>query len=109
MAKLVSKYFSKEKTIGKQAGELREIFVGKELIDFELVNVHDNAPAISEIEVLLEFQREEDSSTFEIQHIFRLCYEVESDDIVARGYKEANWKIMLHTIQELEYMYVREG
>lgn len=78
-------------------------------MDFKLVNIYDNAPAISEIEVLLEFEREEDNTHFEVLHKFRMCYEDENGETVPRGYKEAEWKIMIHTIRELEYSHIRRG
>lgn len=106
MAKLISNSYLKGTTIGKLAGELREIFEQIKLIDFKLVNVHDNAPAISEIEVLLEFERVEDQTTFEVFHKFRLCYEEENGAPVARGYKKAEWKILRETIRDLEYSYL---
>lgn len=107
MAKMVSKGIIKDKSTGKLAGELREIFDKKKLIQFELVSVYDNAPAISEIEVLLEFERVEDQTNFEVLHTFRLCYEGENGDPVARGYKEAEWKIMIHSIYNLHNL-IRE-
>ncbi|MEK3992261.1 hypothetical protein [Robertmurraya sp. FSL R5-0851] len=109
MAKMVSKHFTEDKTNGKLAGELHEVFEKKKLMDFKLVNIYDNAPAISEIEVLLEFEREEDNTHFEVLHKFRMCYEDENGETVPRGYKEAEWKIMIHTIRELEYSHIRRG
>ncbi|MFS0673026.1 hypothetical protein [Ornithinibacillus sp. 179-J 7C1 HS] len=107
MAKLISNSYLKGTTIGKLAGELREIFDQMKLIDFKLVNVYDTAPAISEIEVLLEFERVEDQTLFEVLHKFRLCYEGENGDPVARGYKKAEWKILRHTIRDLEYSHLK--
>ncbi|WP_209121713.1 hypothetical protein [Alkalihalobacillus sp. BA299] len=109
MAKMVSKHFTKDKTVGKLAGELREIFIGKKLVGFKLVNVYDNAPAISEIEMLLEFEREEEHTIYEIVHKFRLSYEDENGETVVRGYKEAEWRIMMLSLQELEYSHIRKG
>lgn len=52
--KLISDSYLKGVTIGKLAGELREILDQMKRIDFKLVSVYDNAPAIIEIEVLLD-------------------------------------------------------
>lgn len=105
MAKRVSSHFNKGITIGKLAGELREIFKAKKLIDFRLVSVYDNAPAVSEIEVILNFEKE-DRTAFEYLHKFRLIYEDETGETVARGYKEAEWKIMMLSLQKLEFLQV---
>lgn len=107
MAKLISNSYLKGTTIGKLAGELREIFEQIILIDFKLVNVHDNAPAISEIGVILEFERVEDQTTFEVLHKFRLCYEGENGEPVSRGYKKAEWKILRQTITDLEFSHLK--
>lgn len=107
MAKLISNSYLKGTTIGKIAGELREVFDQMKLIDYKLVSVYDNAPAISEIEVLLEFERVEDQTSFEVLHKFRLCYEGENGDPVARGYKKAEWKVIMETIHGLEYSHLK--
>lgn len=64
MARKVSKDFTKDRTIGKLAGETS-----------------------------LEFENEEDRTLFEIIHKFRFSYEDENGETVTRGYKEAGWKI----------------
>lgn len=64
MARKVSKDFTKDRTIGKLAGETS-----------------------------LEFENEEDRTPFEIIHQFRFCYEDENVETVTRGYKVAEWKI----------------
>lgn len=103
MAKMISKHSNTDKSIGIIAGELRELFDRKKLIDFELVNVYDNAPAISEVEVLLNFEKE-DSTFFDYKHKFRLVYEDEYGETVPRGYKESEWKIMLHSLRDIEFI-----
>lgn len=103
MAKLISKHLVKDKNIGKLAGELRELFATKKLTDFEIVSVYDNAPAISEIKTILEFEKE-DGTRFKHEHQFRLSYEDENGDMVPRGYKKAEWKIMIISLRNLEYI-----
>lgn len=106
MAKLISNSYLEDRTISKLAGELREIFAHTKLIDFRLVNVYETAPAISVIEMFLDFERVEAQTQFKVLHNFRLCYEEENGKLVARGYKKAEWKIMIHTIRELEFSYL---
>jgi hypothetical protein len=108
MAKLISQHWNKDKSAGSVAGELREIFERKKLIDFELVKIHDNAPAISEVEVLLTFERSE-RTAFEYQHKIRVNYEDENGDTVPRGYKKAIWKILKFSLQDIEYIDLQQS
>ncbi|WP_134702978.1 hypothetical protein [Ammoniphilus sp. YIM 78166] len=96
--------YDKDLTVGKLAGRLREIFKDKKLVSYELVNVTDNAPAISEIETKLVFDY--NGEQIEDNRKFRLIYVDENYDPVARGYKKANWKVMLdyYNIEYLEFL-----
>lgn len=94
-------------TVGKMAGKLRELFAGLKLIDYKLVTVNDNASAISVIETVLEFERG-DGKQVSDNRTFRLIYQDEEGNTVTRGYKKAEWKIMLnfHDIELLNIMRV---
>ncbi|MGD6964072.1 hypothetical protein ACQCVB_17795 [Fictibacillus phosphorivorans] len=101
LAKMTTKMFGKGLADKKLAGKLRELFVGKSLINYELVGVTDSAPAISEIEAKLTF----DINGKEVEHtrVFRVIYEDEDSNTVARGYKKANWKVMFN-YQDIEFI-----
>ncbi|MFJ7557856.1 hypothetical protein ACIQXZ_29215 [Bacillus thuringiensis] len=104
MAKLISKKLGENKTIGKLAGEIRELFTRKKLIGYKLVSINDNAPAITEIETILEFQKSDDTK-FKYECKFRLIYEDEDSEPVPRGYKKAQWRVMFNFrgIEFVEY------
>ncbi|MED3880586.1 hypothetical protein [Priestia megaterium] len=101
MADLLSKFQIKGKSKKVLAGELRKIFKGKKLIDYKLEAVKDDAPAISEVFFCLTFEKD-GGKRIEHNGKLRLSYEDEKGDIVARGYKKANWKIMIYEVRQLE-------
>ncbi|MDX8291437.1 hypothetical protein SLL00_16625 [Metabacillus indicus] len=103
MANLISQHFNKKKTISKLAGELREIFKRKELLDFKLISIEDIAPAVSIVNVKLDFQNA-NKKQYEYNHKFTVNYEDEEGKVVARGFKKADWKIQLMSIKDLEYI-----
>lgn len=94
---------SKNQTVKKLAGTLREIFEGKKLLDYKLVSVTDSASAVSEVETELVFEREEDGKQVCDNRTFRLIYKDGNDNIVPRGYKESEWKFTFD-FRNIEYM-----
>jgi hypothetical protein len=90
-------------SVKKLAGKLREVFKGKKLVDYKLVNVYDNASAVSEVETELIFEREADGKQITDQRTFRLMYEGEDGDPVPRGYKQAEWKVTFD-FRNIEYI-----
>ncbi|MCP1188024.1 hypothetical protein NKR17_02790 [Priestia flexa] len=93
----------KYETVGKLAGKLREVFEGKKLVDYKLVNGYDNASAISEVETELIFEREEDGKQVTDNRTFRLMYQDEEGNPIPRGYKKAEWKFMFD-FRNIEYI-----
>jgi hypothetical protein len=96
-------YNRKYDTVKKLAGKLREIFEGKKLVDCKLVNVYDNASAVSEIETELIFEREEDGKQLTDHRTFRLMYQDEDSNPIPRGYKKAEWKVTFD-FRNIEYI-----
>jgi hypothetical protein len=90
-------------SVKKMAGKLREVFEGKKLVDYKLVNVYDNASAVSEVETELIFEREEDGKQVTDHRTFRLMYEDEDGNPVPRGYKQAEWKVTFD-FRNIEYI-----
>ncbi|WP_339996772.1 hypothetical protein [Priestia aryabhattai] len=101
MAMLLSKHWNKGKTIGVLAGEVREIFERKTLIDYKLVSVKDTGCAITEVELWTKFKRDDDT-VFEHENKLRLSYEDKDGKTVARGYKKADWRIMMLELRQME-------
>src|SRR5699024_1527179 len=93
-----------EESISKLAGELREVFAKKQLKAFELVKIEDKAPAITEIETILEFASEENKQILD-NRVFRLIYQDKQNTPLIRGYHNGEWKLLFnfYDIEYLEY------
>jgi len=90
-------------SVNKLAGKLREVFKGKKLVDYKLVNVYDIASAVSELETDLIFEREEDGKQVTDHRMFRLMYQDEDGNPIPRGYKQAEWKVTFD-FRNIEYI-----
>lgn len=70
---------------------------------YKLLNVYDNASAVSELETELIFERIADGKQVTDQRTFRLMYEDEDGNPVPRGYKQAEWKVTFD-FSNIEYI-----
>jgi hypothetical protein len=94
IAKLITKATPTEETIGKIAGDMRKIFEDKELIDFEIINIKDEAPAITEIKVKLTLKYKDQKKI--VNYPFRLVYEGEDCKSLVRSSDRGSWKVVLN-------------
>lgn len=92
MAQYTTKLFPSTESVGKIAQEVREVFQGKKMTNFRIINIRDEAPAISEIDTVLTFELDGNEITYE--HIFRLIYQDDKCNSYVRGQKEGMWKIL---------------
>lgn len=95
MALLTTKLFPSNDSIKKLAGEIRSIFRGKKLIDYKIISIEDKAPAITEINTQLVFEKE-NTCQITIKKSFRLIYEDDECKPLTRNSKGGEWKIMLN-------------
>lgn len=102
LATCITNLTKQEETISKWAGELRQVFEGKHLIKYELIEVKDIAAAVSEIKVFLEFKSEKDLLFKDIR-VFRLLYQDTQSNPVIRGYSDGEWKILFN-FYDIEYL-----
>lgn len=78
--------------INKLALQVRERYQNAQLVNFELIEIKDEAPAISEVTVLITY--EQDSETFNKTVEFRvLIYDKKNNPTIV-GNPDANWFIM---------------
>lgn len=84
--------FSPNDSIRKRAGELRELFKNYKINSFELLEIDDKAPAITEIRAKINLQIENDQ--FIREDKFRLIYSDDSNTILARGSEEGEWRVL---------------
>lgn len=73
----------------KYAAEVRNIYSNQVLVDYEILQIVDEASAISEIIVQLNYSN---ISTKRVK--FRCIYERDFADSLPRGFKGGNWKIV---------------
>jgi len=90
MTELIKNYF--KVSIGKAAGELREIFKGKKLERFEILSVVDKAPTLSIIKVRIYYTRNEENLIKKETEIW-VVYEDEDNNPKVRGELGGSWKI----------------
>ncbi|WP_052045270.1 hypothetical protein [Caloranaerobacter azorensis] len=102
MALLTTKLFPSNDSMGKLAGEIRSIFRGKKLTDFKIISIEDKAPAITEINTQLVFEKG-NTSQVTIKHSFRLIYEDNNCKPLTRNSKSGVWKIMLN-FNDIEFI-----
>ncbi|WP_242225932.1 hypothetical protein [Bacillus cereus group sp. BfR-BA-01358] len=106
ISKLIAKSSSKNITVQKLAGKIRKLFAEKKLISYKLSSVYDTAPAVTEISVLMVFEKS-DNTEFTYERKFRLIYEDENGEVIPRGYLKAKWRIILDfsDIRFIQYIY----
>ncbi len=78
--------------VNKLAQQVRECYQQSQLIDFELIKIGDEAPAISEVEVLLTY--EQNGQVIEKTVEFRVLIYDEKNNPTIFGNPNANWFIM---------------
>lgn len=102
LATCITQLTKGEESIGKLAGELREVFQKKQLISFELIEVKDIGAALTEVEVNLEFKTESDRIIND-RRTFRLLYQDNQNNTLIRGYHDGEWKILFN-FYDIEYL-----
>jgi len=93
IAQMLDHQSLKEKPINSIAGELRrDIFNNKEIKGYKILNIVDEASAISEITVNLTIQKENKDISREIT--FRMIYENDNGEIDIREMNNGSWKFI---------------
>lgn len=89
IAKQVS-YWSKDVNIGKEAGKVRKILEGKIIKSFEILEIIDCSPAISEILSKLTIVSE--NKEYELEIKVRMIYNDENSNTMVLGQEGGEWK-----------------
>ena len=92
MAQCTTKLCPSTDSVGKIAKEVREIFQQKQMTNFKIINIRDEAPAISEIDTALTFEL--NSNEVIHNHTFRLIYQDDECNSYVRGHDKGMWKIL---------------
>jgi len=81
-----------QETISKKAGRVRVSLENTELLDFKLIHIDDQAPAITEIKTDLHLKSKD--GTYKKEKVFRLIYEDKDRKPLIRSDKDGTWKII---------------
>lgn len=79
-------------SVQKMAGQVREIYGPKRLVEFEFQEIQDEAPAITNIEVKLSY--EENGNPVERLVVVRLSSEDANGAPAVRGKPNSVWRII---------------
>ncbi len=85
----------------KRAGEVRETYGPHELAGFRLVDVHDDAPAVTVVRVVLKCSKHGKSSETEVS--LRMFYQNENGEPRAYPFEDASWVIFEAGFNEVIY------
>jgi hypothetical protein len=77
--------------ISKAAGQVRSVYGSRSLERFELQEIDDHAPAVSEIKVRVWYH--EDGQVLQVDNTFRLINEDPQGKPVTRGKPDSSWSI----------------
>ena len=101
MAKLVSTFAFREKSVSKRAGEVRRLLGTKTPQKFEILTIDDQAAAITEVSVRMDAKVGVETISFE--HTFRLLYEDENNQTLVRGESGGSW-YLIENFWNLEFI-----
>ncbi len=85
----------------KYAGQVREMFEGKKLRAFEILSIVDEAPAVTEIDVRVVYDKEGNSR--EKRVTARMIYEEPNGSPALRDNPDGRWKIIQGAFNEIAY------
>lgn len=77
---------------GKKAGELRNKFKNIHIQKFTINEIRDEAPAISEVVVVLDYKNDNQKYSKEITA--RMIFQDDNNSPLVRGFKNGSWKIL---------------
>lgn len=84
-------YFD-NRPVKKRAGQIREYIAKLNLTEARIINVRDEAPAITNIDTVLEIRIDGNIETKEFS--FRLVYGDETSSPIMRGFANGSWKVI---------------
>lgn len=98
----IKRWTKEEISIKTEAGKLRQIFEGKKLISYEIQNIKDCSPAISEVSLRVDFNYKNVNYTKEIT--LRMMYQDAKGDNMVIGEAGGEWKYFPSFFHEIEFI-----
>jgi len=85
----------------KKAGELRTKYRNVEIQKFSINEIIDEAPAISEVKIVLDYKN--DSQTYSKEITTRMIFRDDKNNPLVRGSAEGSWKILEWCFDSITY------
>jgi hypothetical protein len=85
----------------KKAGELRTKYRNVEVQKFSINEIIDEAPAISEVKIVLDYKN--DSQTYSKEITVRMIFQDDKNNPLVRGSVEGSWKILERCFDSIIY------
>ncbi|EZH73664.1 hypothetical protein ATO12_17155 [Aquimarina atlantica] len=101
IAQLIHRFSDKEVNIGSEAGKIRRILENKKLNSFKIKSIRDEAPAISEITMDIEYELNGENKSKEI--VIRLICKAENGEIGMNGKENMSWEFIDNFFYRLEF------
>jgi len=102
IAKQIHQFVKIPVNTNHDAKRVRNIFQGKKLIDYKIINVTDYAPSISEVSMI--FLIEHEDKQYNTQVTLRLIYEGADRKLLVFGDREGQWKCIDHFFHKIEHL-----
>ncbi|NHF60356.1 hypothetical protein FK220_013460 [Flavobacteriaceae bacterium TP-CH-4] len=101
LAQLIHRIGEKEINIGVEAGKIRKELENKELKSYRLKSIIDEAPAISEISIDIDYDLNGEIRTKEI--VIRLICKDEDGEMGMNGKENMNWEFIDNFFHRLDF------
>jgi len=98
----ISRFSSREISVGKEAKRIRELLDDKQLVFFEISKIDDKSPAISEITLDVTYRFKDEELTKSIT--LRFICEGDKDEILMIGDKNCTWRFIDNFFYDLDYI-----
>ncbi len=103
ITKQIHQFSEKPISEKKEAGKIRKVFEGKELVDYKIINVHDCSPAITEVTLSTTFEYKD--KRHDKQFVMRFIYKGDKGDILIFGDKGGQWRFIENFFHQIEFIY----
>lgn len=102
IAQQIWKPFKKAGSVKEEAGKIRTVFEGRKITGFQIIAINDQAPAVTEVILQVEFMYNNTSYTKEIK--LRLIYQDSEGNNMIHGEKGGDWKFIPNFFHEIEFV-----
>lgn len=102
IAQQIKRWTKEEISLKTEAGKIRQVFEGKKLVSFEILNVKDCVPAISEVTMRVEFIY--NNMTHKKEITLRMMYQDSKGENMVLGEVGGEWKYFPAFFHQIEFV-----